>query len=415
MNNLGLALQALCSHWRRHRLQGISIFTGLCLATALWAGVQALNSQARSDYAQARAVLAGPAYPQLVARKGQRFDQALYVQLRRQGWQVTPVLEGRLQLVGEPSLTVRLVGIEPLSLLPGMAVAGADPQGFDLQAFVVAPGQTWVGPDTLRQLGRKAGEQIRTVEGQSLPPLALSAHLAPGVMLVDIGQAQALLKAPGKLSRLISNSDQPLPAALAADLKLQPASDDTDLQRLTDSFHLNLTALGLLAFVVGLFIAHAAIGLALEQRRSLMRTLRACGVSLRTLLAALALELGLFALLGGLVGVLAGYLIAASLLPDFASSLRGLYGAEVAGQLHLPWQWWLAGMVVSLLGALLAGFDSLLRAARLPLLGLAQPQAWRLAQVPWLRRQALAAAVLLLQAERAGQAVAQVATAQGQQ
>lgn len=396
MNSLGLALQALCSHWWRHRLQGISIFTGLCLATALWAGVQALNSQARNDYAQARALLAGPAYPQLLARSGQRFDQALYVQLRRQGWQVTPVLEGRLQVDAGQSL--RVLGIEPLSLLPGMAVAGAQAQAFDLQAFIGPPGQTLVGPDTLRQLGRTVGEHVRTAEGQLLPPLALSANLAPGVLVVDIGQAQALLKAPGQLSRLITEREQPLPAQLAASLKLQPASDDADLQRLTDSFHLNLTALGLLAFVVGLFIAHAAIGLALEQRRGLMRTLRACGVSLRTLLTALAVELGLFALLGGLVGVFAGYLIAASLLPDFASSLRGLYGAEVAGQLHLPWHWWLAGMAVSLLGALLAGFDSLLRAARLPLLGLAQPQAWRLAQLPWLRRQALAAGVLLLAA-----------------
>ncbi|MFJ3076588.1 FtsX-like permease family protein [Pseudomonas sp. NPDC087029] len=396
MNSLGLALQALCSHWWRHRLQGISIFTGLCLATALWAGVQALNSQARNDYAQARALLAGPAYPQLLARSGQRFDQALYVQLRRQGWQVTPVLEGRLQVDAGQSL--RVLGIEPLSLLPGMAVAGAQAQAFDLQAFIGPPGQTLVGPDTLRQLGRTVGEHVRTAEGQLLPPLALSANLAPGVLVVDIGQAQALLKAPGQLSRLITEREQPLPAQLAASLRLQPASDDADLQRLTDSFHLNLTALGLLAFVVGLFIAHAAIGLALEQRRGLMRTLRACGVSLRTLLTALAVELGLFALLGGLVGVFAGYLIAASLLPDFASSLRGLYGAEVAGQLHLPWHWWLAGMAVSLLGALLAGFDSLLRAARLPLLGLAQPQAWRLAQLPWLRRQALAAGVLLLAA-----------------
>ncbi|WP_236235823.1 FtsX-like permease family protein [Pseudomonas faucium] len=396
MNSLGLALQALCSHWWRHRLQGISIFTGLCLATALWAGVQALNSQARNDYAQARALLAGPAYPQLLARSGQRFDQALYVQLRRQGWQVTPVLEGRLQVAAGQSL--RVLGIEPLSLLPGMAVAGAQAQAFDLQAFIGPPGQTLVGPDTLRQLGRTVGEHVRTAEGQLLPPLALSANLAPGVLVVDIGQAQALLKAPGQLSRLITEREQPLPAQLAASLKLQPASDDADLQRLTESFHLNLTALGLLAFVVGLFIAHAAIGLALEQRRGLMRTLRACGVSLRTLLTALAVELGLFALLGGLVGVFAGYLIAASLLPDFASSLRGLYGAEVAGQLHLPWHWWLAGMAVSLLGALLAGFDSLLRAARLPLLGLAQPQAWRLAQLPWLRRQALAAGVLLLAA-----------------
>ncbi|MCP5688553.1 hypothetical protein NL372_30365, partial [Klebsiella pneumoniae] len=62
----------------------------------------------------------------------------------------------------------------------------------------------------------------------------------------------------------------------------------------------------------------------------------------------------------------------------------------------MPATWWLAGIAVSLLGALLAGLDSLLRAARLPLLALAQPQAWRLAQVPWLRRQGVAGAVLLM-------------------
>lgn len=392
MSNLLIALQALGSHWWRHRLQCISIFTGLWLATALWTGVQALNAQARSDYAQASAVLGGPAHPQIVARDGQRFDQALYVQLRRQGWQVTPVLEGRLRLAGEPAVAVRLIGIEPLSMLPGMAVAGAEPSSFDLQAFVGTPGQAWVGPDTLRQL---AGNP-HTVDGQALPPLIVNEQLAPGVMLVDIGVAQALLGAPGQLSRLISDTEQPLPQAFADRLKLQPPDDDTDLQRLTASFHLNLTALGLLAFVVGLFIAHAAIGLALEQRRGLMRTLRACGVSRRVLLAALALELGLFAVAGGLAGVAAGYLLAALLLPDFASSLRGLYGAQVSGHLHLPLYWWWLGMAVSVLGALLAGIDSLLRAARLPLLVLAQPQAWRLAQLPWLKRQALAAAVLAL-------------------
>ncbi|MGJ7549074.1 FtsX-like permease family protein [Pseudomonas alloputida] len=392
MSHLLIALQALGSHWWRHRLQCLSIFTGLWLATALWTGVQALNAQARSDYAQASAVLSGAAHRQIVALDGQRFDQALYVQLRRQGWQVMPVLEGRLRLAGEPAVSVRLIGIEPLSLLPGMAVAGTDPARFDLQAFIGTTGQAWVGPDTLRQLAGK----LRTVDGQALPPLILDEQLAPGVMLVDIGVAQALLGAPGQLTRLISDTDQPLPPAFTGRLQVQPADDDTDLQRLTASFHLNLTALGLLAFVVGLFIAHAAIGLALEQRRGLMRTLRACGVSLRVLLAALALELGLFAVMGGLAGVAAGYLLAALLLPDFASSLRGLYGAQVSGHLHLPLYWWLVGIAVSLLGALLAGIDSLLRAARLPLLALAQPQAWRLAQVPWLKRQALAAAGLAM-------------------
>ncbi|ENY76375.1 hypothetical protein C206_17439 [Pseudomonas putida TRO1] len=397
MKLLSLALLALLSHWRRHRVQCFSIFTGLWLATALWTGVQALNSQARRDYARASAVLTGPLQAQLIARNGERFDQALYVQLRRQGWAVSPVLEGRLRLPGEPARSVRLIGIEPLSLPPAGSIAGVQVQAFDLQAFIGTPGQAWVGPDTLRQLNTSPGQPTRDSEGQLLPPMVLQPALAPGVIVVDIGHAQALLNAPGQLSRLLlADTPGPLPADIARHLELQPRQDDGGLQRLTDSFHLNLTALGLLAFVVGLFIAHAAIGLALEQRRGLIRNLRACGISLKTLLGALVLELGLFAAVGGLAGVVSGYALAAWLLPDVAASLRGLYGAQVAGTLSLPAGWWLLGVLVSVLGALLAGLESVMRAARLPLLALAQPQAWRLAQGPWLQRQALLAGLLLL-------------------
>ncbi|MFP5424664.1 MAG: FtsX-like permease family protein [Gammaproteobacteria bacterium] len=395
MGSLAIALQALLSHWRRHWLQCFSIFTGLWLATALWTGVQALNSQARADYARASAVLAGPAQAQLVPRRGERLEQSLYVQLRQLGWQVTPVLEGRLRLAADMPLSVRLIGIEPLSLPAATVVAGVQAEAFDLAAFIDQPGQAWVSPDTLRQLGMQAGQQAQTRDGRQLPPFVLQPELAPGVVIVDIGHAQTLLQAPGQLSRLLlSTAPAPLPPAIADQVMLQAASDDGDLQRLTDSFHLNLTALGLLAFVVGLFIAHAAIGLALEQRRSLIRTLRACGISLRSVLTGLALELGGFAVLGGLAGVVSGYLLAGLLLPDFAASVRGLYGAQVAGQLNLSPQWWLAGVAVSVLGALLAGVGSVLRAARLPLLALAQPQAWRLAQRAGLRRQAIAAGVL---------------------
>ncbi|WP_349618011.1 ABC transporter permease [Azotobacter salinestris] len=412
MTPLRIGLLALLGHWRRHRLQCFGILTGLWLATALWTGVQALNGQARADYARASALLAGAAPARLVARHGERFDQALHVQLRRSGWSVSPLLEGRLRLAvagetaGESSV-VQLLGIEPLTLPPGAALAGRPGGAFDLGAFIGPPGQAWIAPDTLQRLGLRAGEPALTSDGQRLPPLLVQEWLAPGVIVVDIGQAQRLLQAPGQLSRLLLPEDfaarpPPLPAALAPLLHVQTAGDGDDLQRLTDSFHLNLTALGWLAFLVGLFIAHAAIGLALEQRRGLLRTLRACGLSLGGLIGALAVELGLFALLGGLAGVASGYFLASLLLPDVAASLRGLYGAEVSGQLSLSPSWWLAGIAIALLGMLLAGGNSLLRAARLPLLALAQPQAWRTTQSHWLQRQALLAALLLLLAALCG-------------
>ena len=51
-----------------------------------------------------------------------------------------------------------------------------------------------------------------------------------------------------------------------------------------------LTAFGLLAFAVGLFIVHSAIGLAFEQRRPVIRTLRAVGLPLRTLVLLMVVE-----------------------------------------------------------------------------------------------------------------------------
>ncbi|MBF6309152.1 FtsX-like permease family protein, partial [Nocardia farcinica] len=117
-----------------------------------------------------------------------------------------------------------------------------------------------------------------------------------------------------------------------------------------DSFHLNLTAFGLLSFAVGIFIVHGAIGLAFEQRRGMVRTLRTLGLPLRQLVGLMVLELLVLALIAGGIGVVLGYLLAASLLPDVAATLEGLYGARISGALSLQPAWWLSGLGIALLG-----------------------------------------------------------------
>ena len=172
-----------------------------------------------------------------------------------------------------------------------------------------------------------------------------------------------------------SGSPAPL-AEIAPQLRLVAPQDDVGLAQLTDSFHLNLTAFGLLSFAVGLFIVHAAVGLAFEQRRVMFRTLRALGVSLDVLTAALASELAVFAVAGGAFGVALGYALAGFLLPDVAATLRGLYGADVAGGLQLPALWWAGGLGIALAGTAVAGAQSLYRLRRMPLLAPARPRAW---------------------------------------
>jgi putative ABC transport system permease protein len=387
------SLRALLSHWRRHPVQFFSVLTGLWLATALLTGVQALNSQARQSYALASQLIGGEPQSSLATANGAAFPQALFVRLRGEGWPVSPVVQGRIVLQGLEERRVQLMGIEPVSLPSGSAVAGQTLDISQIVDFLTPPGQTWIATQTLNTLGLHEGQQLKTADGKSLPPLRSRVDMAPGVLLTDIGFAQPLLNMPDQLSRLLlpkdfAASNPALPADLNSQLQLKKGGEENNLARLTESFHLNLDALGVLAFVVGLFIVHAAIGLALEQRRGLLRNLRACGVSARMLIAALGMELGVLAMLGGVLGVASGYLLASLLLPDIAASLRGLYGAEVAGQLTLSPVWWLGGLGLSILGALLAGANSLLRAARLPLLALANPQAWHQAHSRWLRRQA---------------------------
>ncbi len=396
-------LRALLSHWRRRPLQLLSLLLGLAAATALWSGVQALNAQARASYDRAASAFSGASLDALVARDGASVDEAVFARLRRAGWPVSPLIEAAVTVGGD---RLRLMGIEPVTLPPeaGLALFGAvsgeapasgAPEAPAYADFVLPPGRALIAPETMRALGLADGARPKAA-GARLPPIFASSAVAPGLIVTDIGIAQTLVGAAGRVDRLLLGPGEgaaPL-AEIAPELRRTSPAPRADPGSLAGAFHLNLAAFGFLSFAVGLFIVHGAIGLAFEQRRGLMRTLRACGVSSRALAGALLVELLGLALLAGLAGTALGYLIAGALLPDVAASLRGLYGARVPGSLSLSPLWWLAGVGMSLAGALVAASAALAQAARLPVLETARPEAWRAAEARRLRRQGLAALAL---------------------
>lgn len=401
---IGRCVVALASHWRRRPGQLAAMVLGLAIATALWSGVQALNAEARASYDRAAALIGGAATAVLAPTGGEGIDQSDYVALRLAGWPVSPMLEGRITVDGaDGPVRLRVIGVDPATTPPsaaaGALVAEGGSDGADLARFVSPPGLALATAETAAALGRALA--LPPDRGPP-PPIAIRAGAPAGAIIVDIGVAQRVLAQPGRLSRLLLDRERlaavppqsPLEAVVGHRLTRIDPPAEGELARLTDSFHLNLTAFGLLAFVVGLFIAHAAIGLSFEQRRPMIRSLRAIGVSARALTAAMALELAAIAALSGLLGVALGYAIAAALLPGVSMTLSGLYGAEISDSLTLSPSWWLGGVGVSLLGAAVAAGERLARAYSLPILATAQPAAWRAAQIRALRRQAVAAALL---------------------
>ncbi|MFN3156446.1 ABC transporter permease [Marivita cryptomonadis] len=380
---IATALTALLSHWRCNRLQFFAMIAGLALATALWSGVQAINAEARASYDAAAATLGEGQFDQLLPRSGEKIDQATYIALRRAGWQVSPVLEGHVRT---EEGRVRVVGVDPLTA-PGTIAPVGMQEDSNLDDFLTR-GVLFAAPDVAEALSGVVSQRVIT-----------DPSVAPGVALTDIGVAQTLLDAHNQLSRLIIAPMQPmgLPdiAAVAPDLALQPAQD-AGADRLTDSFHLNLTAFGLLSFAVGIFIVHGTISLAFEQRRSMVRTLRALGVPLTTLIGLMISELVVFAVLAGGIGVALGYVIAAVLLPNVAATLQGLYGASVAGTLQLRPEWWLSGMAIAVLGTGFAASGALWNIAQMPLLASARPRAWAVASGETARRLGAVALALLV-------------------
>ena len=372
-------LIALISHWRRAPLQLFTLVAGLALATALWSGVQAINAEARASYDAAAATLGEARFDQIRRRDGAPMDQATWVDLRRAGWLVSPVVEGRLD-------GVRLIGLDPLTAPGGLGPVTVAESG-DLDAFLSGAGQVFGTAAALEALPETGAQPVVTPD------------VAPGTVLTDVGVAQRLLGLEGRISRLIAAPGQPPGRSpleeIAPDLTLQPAQGGSDLAQLTDSFHLNLTAFGLLSFAVGLFIVNGAIGLAFEQRRPVVRTLRALGMPLRRLMALMAVELALIALVAGGLGVVLGYVIASALLPGVAATLRGLYGADVAGTLSLRPIWWVSGLGIAFLGTAAAGAAGFWRLARLPLLAGANPRAMAMAAGRGARVQGAAALALL--------------------
>lgn len=394
MQGQAAVLRALLGHWHRHKIQALTLVVGLAAATALWTAVQALNVHARASYSEAAQSVAAAQRAAFEPADGDWIDETAFATLRRAGFDVTPLIEGGL---ASGDAKVELIGIDPLTYQGSEADGIRLPAADNMQDFLTGPGQLIAGEKKAKALETILATVLAGTAPANRPAVVEGKLLTNGQVLGDIGLVQRLLDRRGLISKLLIAPNE---ARAAADLpspwsKLLVRTDPpvvADIEGLTDSFHLNLTAFGMLCFLVGLFIVYSAIGLALEERAASIRTLRVCGVSLRRLMILLILEMALIAVLAGLIGVALGYGIAGVLLPDVATSLRGLYGAEVSGELSVDVGWWIGGVLISVVGALAASVGSFWKVARMPLLARQGAQAWHRSSLRAIQTKAVLAA-----------------------
>ncbi|MCE9852101.1 ABC transporter permease [Shewanella chilikensis] len=360
LTTIKLAWQALnvtLSHYRKAPLQAGAILLGVVLAVTLLIGVKATNDNAINSYREAGEALGQQASLFITPKaRGVSLDEALYFQLRQSGIQALPVISGVLDDAQGRQWQVE--GSDIIAALGTFEQRGNGRNHLPLNRLLAGE-PIIVMSDSLHQ-GLKAPPTL-SLGGRTLEVLALADSEQLGNRLyLDISLAQQLLKREGTLSYIaLFGEPQRLKERLKQSglplgkLNISEQDKGAALTALTRSFHLNLNAMGMLAFVVGLFIAYNGVRYSLMKRRRLLLLLLKQGLGRRALMLALLLELLLLVFIGSASGFILALQLSQWLQPMVALTLEQLYGATLLPG-NWRWQWLAEGAGLTLIAALLA-------------------------------------------------------------
>ena len=275
-------VKALLGHYRRYPLQIILVWFGLTLGISLLVGVTAINQHARQSYESGEKLFANP-LPYRIRTKqvANKIPQGFYIQLRRDGFhQCVPFDSYRFTTMLGTDVT--LLGIDPLAVVPVMGKKTLSE--ISALKLMQPPYPVMVGQELAAHQGWEDGDMIQLHDGEQLGPLLIDRQgMVSGTRLVsDMSLVRQLKKSSGfSVIACGSMSDDKL-EKLAASLPngmILVRSTRSELESLTKAFHMNLTAMGMLSFLVGLFIFYQAISLSLIQRQRLVGMLRQTGVN----------------------------------------------------------------------------------------------------------------------------------------
>jgi putative ABC transport system permease protein len=336
--------------YKRHPWQMVLAMLGITLGVAVVVAVDLANESARRAFSHSVQLVTGQATHQIIGGPA-GLEEGVYVTLRRQGLarDSAPLISAYAQLEDQ---ILHLLGVDPFAegrFRRLLDHASAEEGEGAIRRLLLEPGAVVMGRATALKLGLRLGD-VLTLQVSGLPRVALlvgfldpptgQAAVVEDLLLMDISTAQELTGMAGRISRIDLRLDDGEVAAvntmLPADARLVTAGlHGRALGQMTDAFQLNLTAMSLLALLVGMFLIYNTLSFSVLQRRELIGNLRVLGVT-RAAIAKLVLGEGLLiGLVGTLLGVLLGILLAQELLKLVVRTINDLYFVLEVTQLYM--------------------------------------------------------------------------------
>jgi len=349
---------------------------GIALGTAAYLSISLAAASAVRSFQDGLTAVAGQAQLRLTA-PGVPLDETLLPWLRRlpEVRAAAPVVESVVEVATPAPEPVLLLGLDFFSEVPFRAYAldsEAAQEPSVLTAFLTQPDQVLVSAPLAQKLRVHPGDNLSVIVGARRRSLRVAGlfttpgdfyPLSGAVMLMDIAVAQELLDRVGGLDS-IDLKVQGDPSRVAARLRpalppgvnLAPPGDRVrNLEGLVSAYRFNLSVLSAIALFVGMFLIYQSVTVSVVSRRREIGLLRTLGMTRRQVLALFLGEGVVAGILGGLLGLGLGVLLARGATRLMGQSLTSLYQVvrleEVWVGLPLLFQAWLLAVAATLAAA----------------------------------------------------------------
>jgi putative ABC transport system permease protein len=332
----------------RERVRTALTIAAVALGVAVVLAIELAGDAAAGSFRSSVETLAGRGDFEVTATGGVPAEVLTRLALLPYPLKLRPRIED-YAVIAANNRVVPLIGVDMLSDAVNAGNLGAS-------AFQRAD-SIWVGKDA----GWKPGGHVRLIVNDESAEFAVRGIVdgAGDAIIMDLAPAARLLRRGPMLDRILVDvpASRPLDRwesilrrVLPDGVTLAPQGARTgENRRMLAAFRWNLRVLSYIALVVGAFLIYNTISVSVVRRREEIGIMRALGAARSGVLGAFLLEAACLGLVGGILGVALGRLMAAGSVRLVAATVESLYVSSTPAPIALTWMVAVAGIAAGVL------------------------------------------------------------------
>jgi putative ABC transport system permease protein len=348
---------------------------GVSIGVAVVVSIDIANTSSQKAFELSVKNLTGTATHQ-ISGSHLGMDEDIYVDLKLDFPEIesTPVVKGYVVLEGE---TVQLIGMDffSSSYMTGEMAGILNKSALDL---LIEPNTVFIPRTMGERLGISTGDTVTiSIAGEDVGIKVVdyigkeNDSALDGIIAADISTAQELMDKEGlidSISLVITQDDEDDLTAIqewlpeGTTLVSTSASNESTL-KITEAFQTNLTAMSMLALLVGMFLIYNTMTFSVLQRRGLLGSLRVLGVTRREVFTEVLIEAFIIGAIGTTLGVFLGIVLGQSMVSLVTRTIDDLYFTLTVTTFDLSAGIFIKGVLLGIITSMVAAFIPALEAA----------------------------------------------------